>query len=739
MKLEPLAPPPLREVEEDGIRLRELGLTLWRGRWTILAVAFLFTAAALLGVLRMGDRYLATASVMFGTPKMNLADLQEVLVDPGFGKDTLQNEIEVLRSTSLIGRVIEELDLAADPEFNPTLRVEGAGPSEWLRAALRSFSASEAPTDATRRALRERLTVLAQVRKNLTLAPVEGARVIEIGFVASDPDIAAEVVNTIADQYLVDQLVSRSRTTKSAIEWLSGRVEEARQQVRSAENAVESMRSELATEAGQGLDITEQQLVALNTALSAARGETAQAETRYARLDAALAEGVNLATIPEFRDSERMDAYRDEESELVAKLDAISPSHPAVRQMQAQLRDLRAHIRSEAENIVAAAGGDLQAAKAQESSLSASVHALETKSLEQSRSQLRLRQLQREAEANRGIYETMLRRLKETSEQVELQEADARVLSPADPPLAPQSSRKKLIVAMAASVGALAGAALYLLLDQVNDTFRAPRQIPHLTGRPVLAAIPRAGARRPGRTPVPLLSTRPNSALAEAVRNLRTSILFSGAAQPPRVVMFTSSVAREGKTTTALLLALTSCQMGRRTIVVDCDLRRPAVGPTLGAPEGPGLRAVLDGTVELAEAIHTDPGSGLHILTSRPEAGDGRASGYVSPADLLASDAFQVLVRRLAEHYDMVVLDTPPVLAVADARILSAISDTVVYLVRWGRTPRGAVLEGLAELRSLDAPVSGVVVTMIDEAAAAAYPFNGHTYDRRRFRDYYTG
>jgi Mrp family chromosome partitioning ATPase/LPS O-antigen subunit length determinant protein (WzzB/FepE family) len=545
--------------------------------------------------------------------------------------------------------------------------------------------------------------------------------VIEISFATTRPGASAAIVNAIAEQYIVDQLEARTETMRSAIQWLTGRVAEARQQVRDAEDTVEALRAELAGAAGQGLDITEQQLAALNTALSAARSRTAEVAARYQRLRAGLEDGADLAAISELRESALVTAYRAESAELAERLGTVSPNHPSAPRMRAALADLRAKVRAEAESIVAAVGTELGAARAQEASLTASVHALETKALGQSREEIRLRQLERDADASRLLYETMLKRLKETSEQVELQESNARILSPADPPLEPESARKHLIVAMAAAFGMLAGIGLVFLRDQLDDSFRSPQQIEDLTGDTVLATIPAIRRRRDA---VKLLRERPSSSLAESVRNLRTSLLYANGAHPPTVVLFTSSVPREGKSTTALLTALTGRQMGKSAIIVDCDLRKPA-------PGGTELARVLDGTTPLETAIQTDAETGLHRLATRH--GDARTS----PADILASPEFAALVRRLAEHYDLVVLDAPPALVVTDARILSAISDTVVYAVRWGRTPRGAVLEGLRELRSVDAPIAGIVLTMIDEARAAKTTVDGYTYYKGRFRDYY--
>lgn len=222
--------------------------------------------------------------------------------------------------------------------------------------------------------------------------------------------------------------------------------------------------------------------------------------------------------------------------------------------------------------------------------------------------------------------------------------------------------------------------------------------------------------------------------MAESVRNLRTSLLYSNVDNPPKVVMFTSSVPREGKSTTSMLISLTSQQMGRSAIIVDCDLRKPTLSKVLNVKDNEtGLLSVINQTATLEEAIYTEPDSGLHVLMTK--ATERNAS--INAADVLSSRRFKDLVAELSQKYDLVVLDTPPTLVVTDARIVSAMSDAVVFAVRWDKTPRSAVLEGIKELASVDAKVSGIVMTMVNEARAVKYAYDGYHYYKGKYRDYY--
>jgi capsular exopolysaccharide synthesis family protein len=226
----------------------------------------------------------------------------------------------------------------------------------------------------------------------------------------------------------------------------------------------------------------------------------------------------------------------------------------------------------------------------------------------------------------------------------------------------------------------------------------------------------------------------PKSALAEAVRSLRTSILFSRVDNPPKTVMFTSSVPREGKSTTSMLVAMTSRQMGKSAIIVDCDLRLPSLARLLPENDGDaGLLSVLEGSAKLEDAIYRDKDTGLDVLMTRPS----EPRSNVNAADILSSQKFNDILKELQSVYDLVVLDTPPTLVVADARILARHVDAVVYVVAWDRTPRGAVIEGIKELKSVDAPLVGVCFTMLNEGRAARYSYDGYSYYRGRYREYY--
>ena len=750
------ADPPDRLVGGlDEIDLRALLLKLWRGKWILLVSVLIFGTGGYLFASQIERTYVATAKVMFEPHRENVINLDQVVVGPDLRGDGLANQMEILTSTSLIERVVRLEGLDRDPEFNPRLRepeptlIDSVWsllriPTAFITETLRDLGVltpsppPPPPPDPEMVADRERQTVNRNVLSRLELEPVRGARVIDISFFSSSPDTAARVANRIAEQYIVDQLEARLEATRAATEWLSVRVEELEQRVQVAEDAVERARAELAGDAGASLEITQQQLSALNAALSTTRNAATTARSTYERLDTAFREGRDFGAIAEFRASELIRDFRGREAELTRRratlVNTVAPTHPALREVDAQLEEVRESMDAEARRVIAAARAEWMSQEEQLQRLQTDVRALEARALEQSRQEITLRQLEREAQARRALYENFLTRLTQVSEQEELQTSDARILSAAERPLSPLGGAMRRILMVALAVGLFIGLVIIFLREVLNNTYRSAQQLEAVTGEPMLGSIPGIGWRIRRRDVLKHFRENPKSSLAESVRSLRTSILFSNVDDPPSVVMFTSSVPREGKSTTSMLMAMTSRQMGKSAIIVDCDLRLPALARLLNANDGqPGLLSVISGKATLEEAIFRDAETGLHVLMTKPS--EPRSS--LNAADVLSSKRFRDLIRQLRESYDLVILDTPPAVIVADARILAPLVDAVVYIVRWDHTPRGAVLDGLKELRAVNAPIAGMALSLVNEAQASRYEEGGYGYNRAKYKDYY--
>ncbi|MBM9594029.1 GumC family protein [Roseitranquillus sediminis] len=737
------------EPQESELDIRQILATVWRGKW-IIAVSILFVGV--MGVLTATQQppiYQASAKVMFDIPRANV-EAGEAVVNTALGRNGLQNQIEVLRSASLIKRVIEDLRLDQNPVFNPSLRppretwrnrVTLPPEVEDIMLAWGLITPPGPPPDPEVVAERMERVIIENVLNGLRLRPVNDSDVIEIGYVSGNPRLSAQIVNAIADQYIVDQLEGKLETFRSGTSWLTERVAELQQRVEAAEASVLAAQARVAEEAGSSLDALNQQLATLTGALAATRGEVTQIQARYARLRDALQGGAEMGTISELRDSPIIANLRRRESTLKTEDDqlarAFPPTHPSREQNATEMASVRREMADEARLILESVRLDLETAQEREAQLARDVRRVEEQVLRLSTNSVEIRNLEREAQASRILYENLLSRLQETNAQRDLQTADARILTPAEPPLYPINSAKNRTLMTSLVVGAALGIGIVFLLDKLNSTFRSPQMVEQMTGQPVLATIPRAGSRMKRAEVVNLLRKKPTSALAESIRNLRTSILFSNVDNPPKVVMFSSSAPREGKSTTSMLVALTSRQMGKSAIIVDCDLRMPALLKVLevskGENEKPGLLSVINESAAIEDAIYVEPDTGLHVLMTRP----AERAAKINAADVLASARFRALIEELRRRYDIVILDTPPTLVVTDARIVSALADAVVFAVRWDGTPRAAVKEGLRELTSVGARITGVVMTLVNEQRAASYAYDGYRYYKGLYRDYY--
>ena len=713
-----------------AIEIRAVVHVLWVRKWALILSFALCMGVAHLILQSIEKRYTASAEVMLNNRETNVVDIERVVSDLG-GHDVSANEQRVLTSQRLLQQVVDRLRLDRDPEFNAALRPRSflvAWRASAMAALARGpFSAVfDAPEDVVDTAFeqeRERLGILESFREALEIDGVPFTRSITISVTSTDPAKAALIANTLADLYIVDQLETKFDATRRASAWLNERIGELKHKVETAEAAVEAFKAEQAIGDGQGSDLTAQQIAELNSELINARARAAEAKARFDQVQRRVQTG-GYGAAADVVSSQLIVTLRTELAELVRRAAELSTrygeKHPKMIDVRAQIADARVAIGREIRKTVEGLRNDVAVARAREAALEQSLTDLEDKSVALSRSSVALRQLEREAEADRLIYENFLNRFRETTEQEDLQVADARLLSVATPPLTPSKPRTKKILLIAAALGLALGLGLVVLLEMLSNTFRAVAEVGERTGLPVLAALPEYRRRRKRRQVLDYVREKPNSALAEAARALRTALFLSNIDRPPQVVMVTSSVPEEGKSTTCLLLAQMSAQANRRAIIVDCDIRRPTLQKTFPVALSTGLISVLDGSSTLDNAIVTDPESGLDflpVLHPLPQA-----------ADILSSERFVALIGELRERYDLVLLDTAPTLLVSDAVAIGKLADAALYAVRWSHTPREAVMQGIERLSELGIRIAGCVVTLVDRHREGRYAYVNYGY-----------
>ncbi|NBC95546.1 MAG: AAA family ATPase [Deinococcus-Thermus bacterium] len=545
------------------------------------------------------------------------------------------------------------------------------------------------------------------------------ATVLMISFTSEDPEKAALIANTVANEYIVDQLEARYQAARRATDWLNDRLTALQAEVQAADQAVADFRreSDLLTASGaeetDATTIQEERLAALNATLAGARSDLAGAEAQLREVNLlldsgrgvdALADVLGSAAILELRGQEA--ALVSQEAELERRLGEL---HPERLQVANQLRAVRAELAAETNRIVQSLRTDVEVGRARVETLERQMMALEGQVAEANTDRVRLRELQRQAAVSREIYEGYLQRFQETRDQVEqsdIELPEARVISEAAVPIEPAAPNKRVIMAGSGVMALVMAMGVALLAELADTGLRTPAQAERVLRRPCLAIVPRLRGRNSLKSMVKYLQANRTSAYAEAIRTLRASIALAHGERAPKIVLIAGARPGDGATSTAVATALTAAQGNQRTLLIEGDMRQPAIAKALGVKVETGLAEVLSGRAEIDDAIVTDPRTGVDLLTV--------TSPVANPSDLLGGLPARRLMNTLRERYDLLVVEAPPLLGVADGRMLAKLADSVVLTLRWKTTTRGSAREAANMLTDIGAELGGIVLARVN-------------------------
>jgi len=681
------------EAEGSEINLSELLRTLWLGKsWIALASGVFFVIGGYYAFVKATPIFTANSVVVLESRQEQMVNLESVVSGLSGDQATINTEVEVIRARGLIEKLVLDLDLINDPEFNGRLRPDDGIVSNsigWLLGLLVGDGDGKGPGE------REEIdAVIDAVRDEITVSNVRQSYVFRITAKSESAEKSAAIANTLAELYILEQIEVKFAATQKATQWLSARVGELQVDLEATVAAVKDFNS--------GTDlISPEALAGLNRQLKEARDRLGGAEDAQAAASARLAE---LRAAQESGDPGAMAAMA-RDTTLTRILRVLDESSQPTFDARFQ------QIVERAELDVTRAGNQIGA-------LQASIEAQEADITEQSADLVQLEQLEREAEANRLIYESFLNRLKETSIQQGIQQADSRVLSNAVVPLGPSEPRRAIILALSLILGAIAGSVFVLAREFAQNTFRLAEDLENKTGYSVLGQIPAIPARK-RKNVLKYLSDKPTSAAAEAIRNLRTSVLLSDLDNPPQIIMSTSSVPGEGKTTQSLALAQNLSGLGKNVLLIEGDMRRRIFAEYFDLKDRRGMMSVLSGAVTFEDAVIHEPILQADLLVAERD--------KTNAADTFSSDKFKSFLEELRTRYDYIIIDTPPVLVVPDARVIGQLVDAILYTVKWDSTPQRQVREGLRSLESVNAHVSGLVLGQISSKGMKRYGY-GDSY-----------
>jgi polysaccharide biosynthesis transport protein len=738
-------PAQLAGLEEETLDLRRIAATLRRRKIMIGAIAVIGTMLSAFYVGGITPLYKAEAVIVVEPERKKVVNIDQVAQNLTPDWLTPLTEAAIIRSRENALLAVERLDLVNHPAFNATLRPPEPSPLDvakaWLQKGLavagvevRLVEEPPAPDPAKARALEPEVLVGAFLA-GLETIPIERSRLIRIVYTSTDPAISAEAANAAAELYIEGQKNAKGRATSEANSWLDQRVREVHEEVIRAQQKRDEFRRQAGIIQIGDLSINAEQLAVLNSRLLEARTVRQHAEARYAQVAKLTQSGAALEAVPEVLSSSIIQTLRLQEIEAERKISELQTQfregHPKMALARAELADMRAKLRSEVDKIATQLQHEVDLARSTESTLQSEVARLQQQVEQQNDAKVTLDLLESELQASKQIYETLLSRYKETEVQDSaIQRQDARVISAATPPGGPFYPQKKLLVTVAFMASLVIGVILAVAIELLDSGFRSLTQIESLTGLPMLGMVPLIMRKGRSVRPHEMAVTKPGSTYGEAVRTIRTALLLSDSERPPRTLLVTSSIPNEGKTSTALSIACQSAKSGQRCIVLDCDLRQSAVHVHFGVANRIGLADYLVGKARLEEVIDIDPVSGVHFVPAGTRA--------PNPIELLGSVQMRRLIKALSQAYDMVILDTPPVLAVSDALVMVRHVDATVFLIRWEKTRRQAAVSGLKLALEAGANLAGVVLSQVDVKRHAQYDYADSGYYYGGYNKYYT-
>lgn len=726
--------------QQPTVDLREMTRILWR-RWNVVAAIPLgLICAALIYILMVPTLYTATSTVLVDPRRANVVDTSQTVLS-NFGTDdaTIESQTLLIQSVAILQRVVERLKLTADPEFIPT---------PGLLDPIKRLFSSRGPADGAspEDAAKARSVEILQKRMKVTR---QGTTfLVDINVSSEEPRKAATIANAISDSYFEEQVRAKYDATKIAASWLNSQIDGLKSRVVTSEQAVQDFRSANNLAVSQGVTVNDQQITDLNNKLIAARVQTAEARAKYDQVQDLAKSGGDPGGINAAITSDMITKLRTQYADIAKNEADLSSKygarHPLVANVRAQLQDTQRLINEEIRRILDSTQHDYDIARSRETSLQQSLDQLQGVSNLSGQAQVRLHELQREAEANRTLYESYLARYKETSAQESLEMPDSRVVTRASIPIRPSSPKTMLILGLALMLGLGGGSVLAFLADYLDRRIKTLEQAESVSGVPALAAIPLIGTRelaaraKRGREelgrydprttrllPPPLQPPlmryaidEPGTFFAEAIRSVRLALQRTMRIQPVKVVLVSSALDNEGKTTLAANLALSLATLGIKTLLIDGDLRNPQLTRALCPHADAGLLEVATGQVQLERAILLDRNSGLSILPSPA------VKNVDVITELMFSERIVDILDHLRQRYELIIIDSPPLVPLVDGRALAEIADRIVLALAWDQTPQEVVSHTIGLLAPVYDRILGTVLTCVD-------------LSRLRFYDYY--
>tara|TARA_R110000850_G_scaffold176767_2_gene302704 strand:+ start:195 stop:2387 length:2193 start_codon:yes stop_codon:yes gene_type:complete len=679
----------------DEIDIFKVLQVIWRGRlWIVLCMLVCFIAGGYYAYRIAQPSYSATAVIEFAPKSSQLLGLEAVVSGTSVDQASLNTEIATILSREMGEAVVKKMGLGNDARFNSprplTLK-------DRIKRVLGMLAPPQVLTIEQKESLALRRAT-SWVQNSITANGSRDTYLLKITARADKPGRARQLANATAESYIQSQLDEKYVETEQAIDWLSGRVKELETDLRDREIQINNLLSNADMVNTDVLQALQLQIKEFRDRLASRQKTRATIQEQVTIYQNALASESKIEILAAF-DDRLLDRIG---TQLEDNLEGSTGDRDA--------------FFARAEALVDASRLSLARVQEEIAGLSQSVTSLEIKGEEQSRDLRILRQMQRELSVSQNLYNTFLVGLQETTVQVGLVRPDSRIMSRADMPQSADTPRKGRILAMSLFSGFLIGLAFILIREALNNRIQDMNELESLTNLPVLGSVPIFPIRKREEL-LRFIASNPMSSEMEAIRNLRTSILMQNSDKPSQIIMISSSIPGEGKTSLSLSLSHNLSGLGKRVLLVEGDIRRRTINKYLDKSQViHGILDVVSGEASLEDAIIHVPNIGVDILAGQ--------HSEVNPADIFSSTAFQDLLDRLKKSYDHIVIDTPPVLVVPDARIIASMADKLLYIVKWDSTSREQIKSGVKLFEDFGQTISGFAITQVNVQKIRKYGYS---------------
>lgn len=699
-----------KSKQNEDIDIREFWRIISRHTWKIIGLMFLAALLSAIVVLPQKSVYRSTATLLLDPEVSKIAPV-ESLYGIKSGEQYYKTQYEILKSRSLAKAVILRMELDKNPEFQASKKTGWLAKLnfDWIKQIKSLFITADEDSNKgvnSNNVSKALESLVSKFKSRLTVSPVRDSQLVNVSFDAFDPVLAAEVANTIANTYIKADLESKHVLTSDARKVLADQLEELRTKLETSENALQDYREkEKLVEMSGTASVASEQLHGLNQQLMVVRQQLSREEAALQQISALQGASIDrLSATPAVLSDSLVASLKHAATTAQREVSSLGkrygPLHPKLIQAKADLSEARTAIKSRVSSVIAGAEREYNVTKSRETALQNSIWQTKGTMQTLNRKSYGLQALEREVESNRQLYQRFLGRLKET-QATGLSKAVALISDPASPSLHPIRPKKSLIIGIASILGISLGILLSLLLEHLDNTLKKESDLVERLNIPLLGLLPHVSLNK-SESSFTYAADDKVSFFSESIRTVRTAIQLSGMKSPYKIIVVTSSIPGEGKSTVAANIAMSLGDM-HKVLLIDADLRRPRVSGAMDLEnKTKGLAELISQKIDPPECYYKVGNNDLYVMPV--------GSVADKPLDLISSKYFYDTLSDLRENFDYIIIDTPPVMAVSDALILSTYASGVIYVIKAASTPFPVVADGVKRVRDANPRIIGGIL-----------------------------